>query len=172
MAAALASCGPGERGRPAVTRPRAGGVEIETPAGGFQAMAGQTIYVPAYSSILTTDELQPFNLAVTLSVRNTDRKHPIIVSSVRYFDHDGKLIQDHLEKPLSIGPMAAVEFFVRESDTRGGFSASFLVEWLSETTVANPVIEAVMVGTASSRGVSFRCPGRVIETRGELLKDQ
>jgi hypothetical protein len=165
MTAVAASCAPSESAGPALTRPRAGGVEIEAPSGGFHAAAGQTLYVPAYSSIYTTDQSQPFNLAVTLSVRNTDPKHPIVMTSVRYFDHDGTLIQDYLKKPLNVGPMAAVEFFVRENDTRGGVSASFVLEWLAEMPVSAPVVETVMVGTASSRGVAFTCPAHVLESR-------
>ena len=164
--ASSASCGRRDNGTPAVTRPRAGGAEIDTPEGGFRAVNGQTIYIPAYSSVFTSDSSHPFNLAVTLSIRNADREHPIVITSVRYFDHDGKLIHDYLKKPLRVGPMAAVEFFVKESDTSGGVSASFLVEWLSEEPVTSPVVESVMVGTASTQGVSFTCPGRVLTDRG------
>lgn len=148
-----------------VTRPRQGGDEIDAPPGGFRALAGQTIYVPAYSSIFTADRPQSFNLAITLSIRNTDQNHPIIVTSVRYFDHGGKLVHDHLQKPLRIAPMAALEFFVTEKDTRGGISASFLVEWLSENMVTAPLAEAIMVGTAGGQGVSFTSQGRVLSDR-------
>jgi Protein of unknown function (DUF3124) len=164
--ASLSSCGPGDRGAPGVTRPREGGAEIDPPEGGFRAVAGQTIYVPAYSSIFTSDNAQNFLLAVTLSIRNADRDHPIILTSVRYYNHDGNLIQDYLKRPLRVGPMAAVELFVREKDTSGGVSASFLVEWLSEQAVASPVVESAMIGTGSTQGISFTSPGRVLADRG------
>jgi hypothetical protein len=163
----LISCGDGNHRTPAVTRPREGGAEVDPPEGGFRAVAGQTIYVPAYSSIFTSDEPRDFNLAVTLSVRNTDPAKPIILISAKYFDHDGKLVHDHLKKPLRIGPMAAVELFVKETDTRGGISASFLVEWLAEEPVTSPVVESVMTGTASGQGVSFTSPGRVLSDRSK-----
>jgi hypothetical protein len=54
---------------------------------------------------------------------------------------------------------------VKESDTRGGVSASFLVEWVAEQSVSAPLVESVMIGTASTQGVSFTCPGRVIDDR-------
>ncbi len=164
---ALASCGQNDRGTPAVTRPREGGIEIDSPPGGFQTVAGQTVYVPVYSSIFTSDAPQDFNLAITLSIRNADQEHPIVVTSVRYFDHDGKLIRSYLKKPLRIGPMAAVEYFIGERDTSGGVSASFLVEWLSEEKVTSPVVESVMVGTASTQGVSFTSSGRSLTDRGD-----
>jgi hypothetical protein len=165
--ASLVSCGDGVNQTPAVTRPRAGGTEVEPPGGGFRAVAGQTIYVPAYSSIFTSDPPQNFNLAVTLSLRNTDRARPIILISAEYFDHDGKLIHDYLKKPLRIGPLAAVELFVKERDTRGGVSASFLVEWLAEEAVTPPVVESIMISTASAQGVSFISPGRVLADRSK-----
>src|SRR5262245_42191890 len=86
----LISCGDGNHRTPAVTRPRDGGTEVDPPEGGFRAVAGQTIYVPAYSSIFTSDQPHDLNLAVTLSIRNTDPTKPIILISVKYFDHDGK----------------------------------------------------------------------------------
>jgi hypothetical protein len=71
-----------------------------------------------------------------------------------------------LKRPLRVESLAAVEFFVKESDTSGGISASFLVEWLSEKPATSPVVESVMVGTASAQGISFTCPGRVLTDRG------
>ena len=53
---------------------RKGVVEAE-PIDRSRVVAGQTIYVPAYSSVLTSDRAHSFNLAVTLSIRNTDRTH-------------------------------------------------------------------------------------------------
>ncbi len=167
LLASMCSCGPGENGNLVVTSPRQGGAEVDPPSGGFRAKSGQTLYVPAYSSIFTADDSRPFNLAVTLSVRNTDRDHAIVITSVRYFDHNGKLIHDYQKRPLRVGPMAAVEFFVKERDTSGGISASFLVEWLAEEVVSAPIVESVMVGTASAQGLSFTSPGRVVADRRE-----
>ena len=139
-------------------------VEVE-PIDAGKVVAGQTIYVPAYSSIYTADKAHRFELAITLSIRNTDRAHPIILAKAHYYDRDGQVIRDYLKKPLRIGPMSSTEFFVSESDTKGGVSASFLVEWVAEQGVTAPVVESVMVGTLSGQGVSFTCPGRVLADR-------
>lgn len=120
----------------------------------------RTVYVPAYSHILTSDDARPYNLAVTLSVRNTDPARPIVVGSVRYYDRDGRPVRQYVKRPLRLAPMAAVDFFVAEGDTAGGSSASFLVEWSAEGRVSGPVIEAVMIGTAGTQGISFVSPGR------------
>ena len=126
---------------------------------------GQTIYVPAYSSILTTDAATRYDLAVTLSVRNTDRERPIVLTSVRYVDHDGVVVREDLKRPIRLGPLAAAEFFVTESDSSGGVSASFLVDWVAEQAVSDPLVEAVMISTASGQGLSFTSRGRVIADR-------
>lgn len=127
---------------------------------------GQTIYVPAYSSIYASDKNHAFNLAVTLSVRNTDGKLPIVITEVRYHDRDGKLVRDFLKKPLRIGPLASLEFFIEEKQSEGA-STGFVVEWVSDQAVAEPVAEALMMHTGGSQGVSFLCPGRVVSDRSQ-----
>jgi hypothetical protein len=164
--ASLTSCGgqqPTEIHAPG-PKTRKGVLEVE-PIESSRVVAGQTIYVPAYSSVFTADRAHSFNLAVTLSIRNTDRTHPIVMTSASYYDQDGEVVRDYNTKPLRIAPMASAEFFVKESDTRGGVSASFLVEWVAEQSVSAPLVESVMIGTASTQGVSFTCPGRVLDDR-------
>jgi Protein of unknown function (DUF3124) len=166
-AVGLASCGGRDAGdqpvRPSPARPGIAEVE-EIDAG--RVAAGQTIYVPAYSSVYVTDQARPFDLAITLSIRNTDRSQPIVVTSVKYHDHDGRVAREYVKKPLRIAPLAAMEYFVRESDTSGGSSASFLVEWVAVHAVSAPLVEAVMVGTGGGRGMAFTCAGRVVAERG------
>jgi hypothetical protein len=144
--------------------PAVGPTEVERLADD-RIVAGQTLYVPAYSHIATANDARPFNLAVTLSVRNTDQTHPIVVISVRYHDGDGRLVRDFLKKPIRLTSLAGTEFFVRENDTSGGASASFVVDWVAESSVSDPVVEAVMIGTASTQGISFTTPGRVVRSR-------
>lgn len=162
----LASCGgpPSAEVHAPGLRGRAGVAEVE-PIEPARVKAGQTIYVPAYSTIFITDRAHAYNLAVTLSVRNTDRAHPIVLTAVSYRDQDGKLVRDYLTKPLRLAPLAGAEFFVPESDTTGGVSASFLVDWSSDSPASPPVVEAVMIGTAGTQGVSFLSQGRVIAER-------
>jgi hypothetical protein len=94
----------------------------------------------------------------------------MILNSVRYYGQEGQVARDYLKKPVRIGPMSSTEFFVSESDTMGGVSASFRVEWVAEQNVTAPVVEAVMVGTLSGQGVSFTCPGRVLSDRSRSGK--
>lgn len=150
---------------------RKGVVAIDAAEVKAAAVVGQTVYVPAFSSIYTADLPHMFRLAVTLTVRNTDRQHPLIVTLVEYRDQDGQLIRDYLPRPLRVAPLASAEFFVKESDTRGGTAVSFLVEWVADRPIAPPMIESVMVGTASGQGVSFVGSARVIANRERSAAD-
>jgi hypothetical protein len=45
---------------------------------------GQTVYVPAYLQVYSSHWNRPFNLAATLSLRNTDPHHAITVYLIDY----------------------------------------------------------------------------------------
>lgn len=125
---------------------------------------GQTIYVPIYSHIYHyNSQNHVINLSATLSIRNTDSNHRIIITTVSYYNTEGQLVRQYLEKPVELNPMASTEFFIETNDTLGGSGANFIVEWVSETKVFDPVIEAVMISTASTQGISFISPGRVLK---------
>jgi hypothetical protein len=126
---------------------------------------GQTIYVPAYSEVYFATG-KTLGLAVTLSVHNTDLTHPIVLVSVRYYNTQGQLIREYLPQPIQLGPLAATDFFVEQHDDSGGLGSNFIVEWVAEQPVYEPVVEAVMIGTVSSQGISFVSPGRVITQTG------
>ncbi len=173
LAVMLASCGGSGAGPSEETNPVSNqgtyrtnrGITPVEPGRKIEAVTGQTIYVPIYSHVYTSNDARPFNLAVTLGVRNTDSSAPIILNSVRYYNSDGRLVRDYQERPVRLAPLAAAEYFIRERDTSGGLGASFLVEWVAEQDVSVPVVEAVMIGTASTQGISFITEGRVIKSR-------
>jgi hypothetical protein len=146
------------------------GISEVSPLPADRVVAGETIYVPAYSSILTSNEAHRFQLAVTLSVRNTDLRSSIYLIKARYYDDGGRVVRDYVSRPLRIDPMASAEYFVTEADTSGGISASFVVEWVADQKASAPVVQTVMVGTASTQGVSFVCTGRVLTDRSQTAK--
>ena len=112
---------------------------------------GQTVYVPIYSHIYSGLKGRPFNLAATLSIRNTDPKHPISLISVKFYDSEGKLLKTYLDNPLEIKAMASTRYILTESDAAGGSGANFLVKWTSKTKVNPPLIEGVMIGRDPAR---------------------
>jgi hypothetical protein len=123
---------------------------------------GQTLYVPVYSHIYSGDRERPVYLAVTVSIRNTDPSHAIRLSTVDYFDSAGKLVRHYLEKPVDLGPLASIRYIVGESDKTGGSGANFIVGWTSAVTVSPPIVEGIMISTASQLGISFTSRGQVI----------
>ncbi|MBD2437699.1 DUF3124 domain-containing protein [Nostoc sp. FACHB-110] len=129
----------------------------------FKRVAGQTIYVPVYSEIYHHNRQEIFYLAATLSIRNTDLNNPIIITSVRYYDTNGKLVKQYLDKPIQLNALASTDFFVTRDDTSGGVGANFIVEWVAAQAISEPIIEAVMIGTDFQQGISFISPGRVIK---------
>ncbi len=116
---------------------------------------GQTLYVPAYSHVYIGDRALPFNLATTLSIRNTDMSNPITLISADYYNSNGDLVRKMVQKPVTLKPLASTSFFIKERDTSGGFGASFVVRWQASNEVNAPVVEAVMIGTYSGQGISF-----------------
>ena len=123
---------------------------------------GQTVYVPIYSHIYSGLKGRPFSLAATLSIRNTDPRNAITLVSVKFYDSDGKLVKEYLDKPGELRAMASTRYILTESDTGGGCGANFLVQWKSKTKVNPPLIEGVMIGTRSGQGISFVSRGQAI----------
>ncbi|MBG0775331.1 MAG: DUF3124 domain-containing protein [Desulfovibrionaceae bacterium] len=126
---------------------------------------GQLLYVPCYSHIYHYQGVKdkPFNLAITLSVRNTDMARSIILTQVDYFDTDGNLVRAYLKAPMVLTPLMTREFLVSEPDRSGGSGANFLVRWNAEGPANLPVVESVMIGTSSNQGISFTSRAQEIE---------
>jgi hypothetical protein len=118
-------------------------------------MKGQTLYVPAYSHVYIGDKAAAFNLATTLSIRNTDPTNNITLISADYYNSNGVLVRKMVQKPLTLKPLSSTSFFIKERDTSGGFGASFIVRWQSAKEVNVPLVESIMVGSYSGQGISF-----------------
>ncbi|AFZ59770.1 DUF3124 domain-containing protein [Anabaena cylindrica FACHB-243] len=131
----------------------------------FKIAMGQTIYVPVYSHIYHHNRQEIFNLAATLSIRNTDLANPLIITSVRYYDSDGKLVKNYLEQPIQLDALASTDFFINRNNTSGGLGANFIVEWVASTEISEPIVEAIMIGTDFQQGISFTSSGKVIKSQ-------
>jgi hypothetical protein len=128
---------------------------------------GQTVYVAAYSYVLMGERKLRYPLASTLVVRNIDPVHPIILRSVEYRDSKGEHLRPYLEGPRVVAPLASAEFVVKESDTTGGHSPSFIVRWTAEMAVNAPVLETLMIGGRGGQGISFVGRAWVIDEAGD-----
>lgn len=123
---------------------------------------GQTLYVPAYAHTYQGPRARPYKLTILLSIRNTDLRRPLFITSVEYFDSDGKLVRSHLKEPLRLPAMATKEFLVEENDRTGGSGANFIVRWRASEPINAPMVETIMVGSAAGQGISFTGPAREI----------
>ena len=121
-----------------------------------------SIYVPAYSSVSISQGRARADFSVTLSIHNASQDRPLILSRIAYFDTAGKLIESYLQKPIAIKPFAAVEIFIAQDDVRGGTGANFIVDWSAEGPIAEPVIEALMLGGIGNGHYAFISQGRAI----------
>ena len=137
-------------------------------AGGTPAAAvpvhparGQTVYVPAYSHVYH-ERGDAHLLTVTLSARNTDPEHDLVLTRVTYHDTDGAQVRSFLKRPLRLGPLGSKDFLVEREDTAGGSGANFLVEWVAAEPVSEPAFEAVMIDTRGGQGIAFVRSGIVV----------
>lgn len=123
---------------------------------------GETVYVSAYSNVYSGPKATPFQVAVMLSIRNTDTRYPVTVLRADYYDSDGKILKNFIPEPVGLGPLASTYFYIKEYDTSGGPGASFIVKWRSENRVNMPIIESIILGLGSGQGISLICPGQII----------
>lgn len=131
----------------------------------LRIVTGQILYVPAYSEVILRPDLT-HELTVTLAVHNTDLDDSIILQSVRYYDTSGQLVRRYVEEPIEVLPLATTGFLIESRDTTGGWGSNFIVEWVAEEPVSEPIVEAVMVSTGGTQGISMISLGRVISQTG------
>lgn len=122
----------------------------------------EEIYVPIYSHIYVENEDRTVNLAATLSFRNVDPDHSLIIKSVRYYSTDGTLLKEYLKNPVLLNPLATADFIIEREDSSGGSGANFLIDWLSPNKMLEPLAESVMVATGAPQSMSFTSRGIVI----------
>jgi len=119
------------------------------------------VYVPVYSRLFLS-EASYWELASSLSIRNTDPDQSIVVYRIDYYDTAGKLLQKYLETAHELDPMATVTLTLPQSDVRGGAGANFLVRWSGDNDINEPIIEVVMAGIRGTQSFSFIGSGQEI----------
>ncbi len=121
-------------------------------------------YVPIHSSVRAGDGRTRVDLAVTLSVHNASETRALTVTRIDLFDGAGKRVEQRLATPVVLAPFATLEIFVAKDDVRAGTGANFIVGWAAAGSIAEPVIEAVMIGDFANQSYAFVSTGRRIET--------
>ena len=130
--------------------------------GEIRLSKGQTVYVPAYSNVYSGPKKNPYQLATMLSIRNVDPVAGFKVTSIDYYDNDGRLLRRYLDAPMALGPLGSYHIYLEERDSKGGFGANFIVRWRTDRTINTPIIECVMIGATGGQGISFVSQGQEI----------
>jgi hypothetical protein len=120
-------------------------------------------YVPVYSSVSISPGHARADFSVTLSVHNASEVHPLVIRRIAYFDTAGKPVESYLKTPVALKPFATIEIFIPAADLRGGTGANFVVDWAAAAEIAEPVMEALMLGSFGSGHYAFISQGRPIK---------
>jgi len=122
---------------------------------------GQILYLPTYSNIPNPEMGGMYDISAFIAIHNTDFANTVRITKVLFFDNDGKLISNYLQKDTVLHPLGTASYYLPTND-RSGTGANFIVEWIADSLVTEPLIESVMVGFTSGQGVSFISTGRII----------
>jgi hypothetical protein len=119
-------------------------------------------YVPVYSSVSMSQGRLRADFSVTLSVHNASETRPLVLNRIAYFDTSGKMVESYLKSPIALKPFSTIEVFIAASDVRGGTGANFVVDWAATGEIAEPTVEALMVGSVGAGHYAFISQGRPI----------
>lgn len=123
---------------------------------------GQVLYLPVYSNIPMNIDSPEFDMSAFVAVHNTDLYDDISLRKVLFFNSDGKLVYDFMKgDTIKLAPLATKDFYIPYED-KSGTGANFIVEWTSDSLVAEPLIEAVTISLKPNQSVAVMSQGRVI----------
>jgi hypothetical protein len=123
-------------------------------------------YVPAYSSVAMSQGKLRVDFYVTLSVHNASETQPLVLKRIVYFDTAGKMVESFLKAPVALRPLASLSVAIPTDDVRGGTGANFIIDWAATGAIAEPVVEALMVGGLANAHYAFISQGRPTRTVG------
>jgi hypothetical protein len=132
-------------------------------AGGKAVMLrGQLLYMPVYSNLPYNKGNTRFDMKGYVAIHNTDLGERIRITRVIFFDNDGKPVFDFLKgAPCELPPLAAKDFHIPYED-KSGLGANFLVEWVSDRPVTEPLVECVTVSLIPNQSLALLSRGKVI----------
>ena len=128
--------------------------------------ASGAFYVPVYSSVSMAQGKLRADFSVTLSVHNASESRALVLKRIAYFDTSGKMVESYLKAPIALKPFSTVEVFIAATDVRGGTGANFVVDWAAAGEIAEPAVEALMVGSVGAGHYAFISQGRPIRLTG------
>lgn len=128
-------------------------------------ISGQLLYLPVYSNIPYEIDTVKFDMSAFIAIHNTDLLNTIKLTKVLYFNQEGKLVNDYLKnKNLKIAPLATKDFYVPYED-QSGTGANFLIEWIADTLVTEPLIESITTCLKPNNTVAVLSQGKIIKEK-------
>jgi hypothetical protein len=120
----------------------------------------QSLYLPIYSHMLygnlgKKNTASHVLLSALVSIRNTDPKRPLRVLSAKYFDTQGKLLNERVPAPVVLPPLGTLELFVELNDASGGSGANFVIKWEADQPINPPLVESLHANMDSGKAVIF-----------------
>jgi len=127
-----------------------------------------TIYVPAYSRVYgaASGANKLIQFSTTLRIDNTSATKPLVIERIEYYDTAGRLVQSYVKEPMAMRPLGSIEVVIPAEDVRGGAASNFIVVWSGAGPMAEPMVEAVMIGSQDNTSFSFVSAGRPIRHIG------
>jgi len=124
------------------------------------ASKAQSLYLPVYSHMLygnlgKSGKASQVLLSTLVSIRNTDAKRPLRITSARYYDTNGKLLGERVAQPVQLAPLGTMELFVELNDASGGSGANFIIKWDAESPINPPLVEGLHVNMDGGKAVIF-----------------
>jgi len=139
-----------------------------TSPSGITLLAWQTLYLPIQSHLYQgeiiprTGKPTEVPLSAYVSIRNTDPRASLRVTSARYYNAEGQLLREFLPKPQSVAPLGTYEIHIPRPNAAGAVGTNFIIVWNAERPINAPQVEAVH---SDGRALFFVTTARSIEPR-------
>lgn len=125
---------------------------------GVTLYSWQSLYLPIRMQLYygdpnpRTGKPSEIALSAQVSIRNTDPRASLQVTSIRFYNAEGRLLRDFLVKPQSVPPLGTYELYVPRPDAPGRSGTNFIIEWNADRPVNPPLVEAAH---SDGRGLVF-----------------
>jgi hypothetical protein len=127
-----------------------------------KTIRGQLLYLPVYSNLPYSRDAAGFDMKAYVAIHNTDLLRKIKITKVIYFNQEGKAVFDFLkDDSYTLNPLTTKDFHIPYED-KSGLGANFLVEWISDEKVSEPLIECVTMSLKSNQSLAITSNGKVI----------
>jgi hypothetical protein len=120
-------------------------------------------FLSIYSQIYLRTINDQAQLTTTVSIHNPNLDHQIYIDKAVYYNTAGEPIRTYFEETIYINPMETVQIIIDGIDNQGGTGANFVFDWQIKPGINEPIMEAIMISTYSSQGISFVTSGKKIK---------